>query len=245
MDKSIRDKLLSCNSYDQARPILETVSAGVAVHKLFTTGYHVQAKQPTVARDFFNTAIREIEDEEEKKIKEADGGKSTGSSSTTGLEKVGTETDAAESFHTQPDKKDQMGVPIGETFPGQAPPPGMAGGQAPPPPQQMAGGCGGAGMPPQQAPPMAPQQQMQYTITEIARQFAPQFTQMREALKALDKKINETMKTQPNSLELGSGMMGTQKSVAQIRETTGSPKVDLTKARQDITKLNDFLNTQR
>lgn len=243
MDKSIRSKLLSCKGYDEARPILETITDSVAVHKLFNTGFSVQAKQPTVARDFFNVAIQEIEDDEEKKIKEADGGKSEQSSSTIGLEKVGTETDAAESFHAQADKKDQMGVTIGEAFPGQAPPPGMAGQM--PPPQQMAGGCGG-GMPPQQPPggmpPQQPQQQMQYTA--ISEMIKAQIAPMREALKAMDKKITETMSTQPSSLELGSGIQGSHTSVAMIRETTDNKKINLAKARQDITNMNNFFNAQ-
>ena len=146
MDKSIKNKLLSCRSYNDAKPILETHNAGIAVHKLFSTGFGVQAKQPTVAQDFFNTAIQEIEDDEENKmkiVKEADGGKSEQSTSTTGLEKVGTESDAAESFHAQADKKDQMGVAINEAFP---PQPGMPGQMPPPmqqPQQQMGGACGG------------------------------------------------------------------------------------------------------
>lgn len=241
MDKTIKDKLLSCRSYNDAKPILETLNSGIAVHKLFSTGYGVQAKQPTIAQDFFNTAIQEIEDDEENKmkiVKEADGGKSEGSTSTTGLEKVGSESDAAESFHAQADKKDQMGVAINEAFPPQGGAPPQPG-QLPPmqQPQQQMGGCGG------QAPPMqqAPQQQMQYTtITEaIKLAMAP----MQEAIKALDKKIKETQSSiaQPSSLEIGS--QTGHKSFAQIRETTNDKKVDLTKARQDITKMNNFINS--
>jgi len=243
MDRSIKDKLLSCRSYDDAKPILETQGAGLAVHKLFTTGYGVQAKQPLVARDFFNTAIQEMEDDDDDKnkmkiVKEVDGGKSEQSSSTTGLEKVGSESDAAESFHAQADKKDQMGVAINEAFPPQGGMPPQQG-QFPPQQQMGAGGCGGQ---PQQGqvPPMNPQQQMQYTISEVVRsQLAP----MQEAIKALDKKIQETQKTQPSSLELGS-KMGGPKSIAMIRETTGNKDTDLAKTRRDITKLNNYLNSQ-
>ena len=240
MDQTIKNKLLSCKSYDEARPILETVQAGVAVHKLFTTAYGIQAKQPTVAHDFLNTAIQEMEDDDDNKmkiVKEADGGKSEGSTSTTGLEKVGSESDAAESFHAQADKKDQMGVAINEAFPPQG---GMPPQQQPPmqPQQQMGGQCGGA--PPQGGmPPMNPQQQMQYTINETLRQ---NIVKVQEAVKALDKKIQETLKVQPSSLDLGSQMGA--KSIAVIRETTGDKSTDLQKSRQDITKMNNYLNSQ-
>ncbi len=244
MDKSIKDKLLSCRSYNDAKPILETNNAGVAAHKLFSTGFSIQAKQAPFAKELFNTAIQEMEDDEENKmkiVKEADGGKSAQSTSTTGLEKVGTESDAAESFHAQADKKDQMGVAINEAFP---PQPGMPPQQPAPPmgqPQQMAGGCGGQ---PPQAPPMQqPQQQMQYTtVQEVLRQGAI-LSQIQEAIKALDKKIQETQSSisQPSSLEIGS--QTGQKSFAQIRETTDDKTINLTKARQDITKMNNFINS--
>ncbi len=241
MDKTIKDKLLSCRSYNDARPILETYSAGLAVHKLFATGYGVQAKQPTVAHDFFNTGIREIEDDEEKKIKEADGGKSEQSSSTTGLEKVGSESDAAESFHAQADKKDQMGVAINEAFPpqpGMGQPAGMPQPPPPPPMQQMGGNqCGGVQMPPQ-----APQQQMQYTTVQEVQRQGIILTQIQEAIKALDKKIQETQSSisQPSSLEIGSK---TGHKFVSIRETTDTKAIDLTKARQDITKMNKFIDS--
>jgi hypothetical protein len=234
MDKTIRDKLLSCKSYAEAKPILETSHAGVAVHKLFSTGFGVQAKQPTVAQDFFYTGIQEMEDEEEK-IKEVDGGKSEQSSSTTGLDKVGSESDAAESFHAQADKKDQMGVAINEAFPpqgGMPPQPGMP----PMQPQQQMGQqpCG------QQQPPMNPQQQMQYTINETTRN---DIAQIKEAIKSMDRKIQETIRTQPSSLEVGSETG--HKSVAMIRETSDAPAINLQKARQDITKMNDFINLNK
>jgi hypothetical protein len=236
MEQSIKDKLLSCRTYDDAKPILETIGAGVSAHELARTAYSIQAKQPTVAHQFLTTVIQETEDEEEKKkVQEVDGGSSEQSSSTTGLEKVGSEENAAESFHTQTDKKDQMGVPINEVggFPPQ--------GQMPPqvPQQQMGGGCGGT---PQMPPQMNPQQQMQYTVQEIARHFAPQFKNMQEAIKTLDKKIQETQKEQVNSLDLGS-QMGHKKQLAVIKETTGDKNQDLRSARDEITKMNNYLNT--
>jgi len=236
MENSIKDKLLSCRSYEDARPILETHNAGVAVHKLFSTGFGVQAKQPTVARDFFNTAIQEMEDDELiKKVEEIDGGSSEQSSSTTGLEKIGAEHSAPESASVQPDKKDQMGVAINESFPGQ---PGMMPPQQQPPLQQThgMGGCGGAAMPPQQ---MNPQQQMQMTVNETVRQALVPIT---EAIKKLDKKIQETQKVEPNSLDLGSSM-GHKKPLAMIKETTGDSTKDLASTRNEIKRMNDMLNS--
>lgn len=215
MDKSIKDKLYSLKSYDEAKPILETVS--VSGHELARTAYSIMQKQPIIAKGFLNTVIQEIEDAEEK-IKEAEGGSSHQASSTTGLEKKGAEHDAPESASAQPDKKDQMGVAINEAFPPMGMPP-MQGGQ-----------CG------QMPPQMNPQQQMQYTINETVKVH---MKPIHEALKALDKKIQETIKETPRSLDLGSSM---GRTIPQIRETT-TAKNDVDHARQEISRMNEMINS--
>jgi len=212
MDKSIKEKLFSLKSYEEAKPILETVS--VSGHELAKTAYSIMQKQPIIANSFLKTVIQEIEDkEEEKKVAESDGGSSHQASSTTGLEKKGTEHDAPESASAQPDKKDQMGVAINEAFPPMMPP--MQGGQ-----------CG--------QPQMNPQQQMQYTISETVKLY---MKPIHEALKALDKKIKETQKETPRSLEIGSTM---GKVIPRIKETTNSQN-DLENARQEITRMNNMI----
>ncbi len=232
MDKSIKEKLLSCRTYDDAKPILETQGLSNLGHDHAHLAYSVMAKQPTVASQMLKSVIREMEDEEEKKIKEADGGVSAQSSSTTGLEKEGAEHDAPESASAQPDKKDQMGVPINESsFPPQAGGVGQQG-QYPPVQQQQPGGCSCGG----QTPPMGqPQQQIQYTINEAIKP-------LQEAIKALDRKIQETQKVEPTSLDVGSSM-GHKKSLAVIKETTSNKKQDLSHARDEITKMNNYLNS--
>ena len=235
MDQSIKDKLLSCRSYDDAKPILETFGAGVASHELTRTAYGIQAKQPTLASQFLNSVIQEIEDDEDKKkkLEEIDGGQSEQSSSTTGLENQGTESEAAEAHRQQADKKDQMGVTINEAYP--PPVPGQM-----PPPQQMGGGqCPQGGMPPQAPPPMPPQQQMQYTISEMVKQ---QLAPVREAIKALDKKIQETQRVEANSMELGASL-GHKRTIPKIQETTGNAKLDLNAARLKITKMNNMISS--
>jgi len=254
MDKKCKDKLLACRTYAQAKPILETQGVSVSGHELMHTAYAIQENQPDLARSFKQTVIQEMngdvgDDPHAKKtdtddrdeIKEVDGGTSHESSSTTGLEKMGTEQSAPEGASEQPDKKDQMGVAINEM--------GMPYGQ--PPPQ---GGIPPAGgMPPQQ-PPMAPpapkppmpqQQMMQYAVQETMRQFAPYYNKMVEAIKAIDKKVQETQKGSVKSLEMGDklGGKGTHSQGSMIRETVdGTSEKDLMVARSEITRMNKSID---
>jgi len=232
MDQAIKDKLMACKSYAEAKPILETVGAGLSAHELLHTAFSIQAKQPDVAQQFLHTVIQEVENL--TKIKETDGGASHQSSSTTGVEKIGKEVDAPEGMAKQYDPKDQMGVPINETY-GMMPPMGQ-------------------GMPPMAPkPPMAPQQmggfqqpnpQIQYAVQEALRQFAPYHNKIVEAIKALDKKIAETVKevNAPKSLEIGSRMGNVKTPRTLIKETTENPEQELALRRQQIEEANNHYN---
>jgi len=184
-------KLLELTDYADAKAILETVKISESARTLAQTAYQIQETQPTIARNFLKTVIKECEDEE-KKIEEVDGGTDTQSSSTTGLEKVGKEDNADESMTQADDTKDQMGVPIGEM----APPMGV-------PPQ----------IPPQQPP-------MQYTIQE-AKAIRNQFKLIKEAIQNLSKEIKETQNAQTRSLDVGIGFKGTKSTGSFIKETVG------------------------
>jgi hypothetical protein len=243
MDKSCKDKLLSCRTYAEAKPILETSKVGLSAHELAHTAFSIQEKQPELRDSFLKTVIQEMEDCE-KKVEETDDNSDHQSSSTDGLEKVGTEHDAPEGMGNQYDPKDQMGVAINETFPQMPMQPPQAGGfqqQAPPmqPPMQ----------PPR--PPMNPQQQMQYTISEavrseISRTVAPYYNKLVEAVKALDTKVQETAKAKVSSLDLGEkmgGIRGTPSTGTWIKETTGSPEKDLDNTRREIEKFNEAINS--
>jgi len=216
-------KLLDLTDYADAKAILETVpTLSEASYTLAQTAYQIKETHPQVARNFLKTVIKEMEDEE-KKVEETDDNTDTQSSSTTGLEKVGTDKgDGEKPVDGAGDTKDQMGVAIGEM----APPMGM-----PQPPQQ----------PPQQQPPQIPQQQMQYTVQE-AMAFRSQFKQIAEAIKSLDKKITETQNSQIKSIDAGTSYKGEKSTGSFIRETTGNAEADLQKTRLDITKLNDAIN---
>lgn len=218
-------ELLDLKDYADAKPILETVKTlSEASYTLAQTAYQIKETQPQVARNFLKTVIKECEDEE-KKIEETDDNTSHESSSTTGLEKIGTEGNADESMTQATDTKDQMGVAIGEM----APPMGM-------PPQQIP-----PQVPPQQQPPV-PQQQMQYTIQE-ATAIRGQFKAIHEAIKTLSKDIKETQTSQIRSIEAGVGERGQHSGQGTfIKETTGNKEQDLNKARLDISRLNDSIN---
>lgn len=214
-------KLLDLKDWADAKPILETVK-GLAdsAYTLAQTAYQIKETQPTVARNFLKTVIKEMDDAckmDDKNVEETDDNTENQSSSTTGLEKIGDSTEADEGAEMATDTKDQMGVSIGEM----APPMGMT--------------------PQQQVPPAVPQQQMQYTIQE-ASAIRGQFKKITEALKALDKKITETQNSQVRSIDVGTQFKGKNIKGSFIQETTGNKEEDLTKARMSISKMNAAMN---
>ena len=224
-------KLLDLKDYADAKPILETCKTlSEASYTLAQTAYQIKETQPQVARNFLKTVIKEMDDEE-KKVEETDDNTDTQSSSTTGLEKIGSDKgDGGDSKTGATDKKDQMGVPIGEMAPPMGmPPQGVPPQGAAPPP---------AGLPP--APPV-PQQQMQYTIQE-ATAIRGQFKAIHEAIKALGTQITETQNSQIKTIEVGTAYKGESMVGKSIRETTGDKEIDLQKVRGDISRTNDALN---
>ncbi len=237
MDKTLKEKFLAAKSYAEAKPILETRKVSASGHELTHTAFSIMEKQPKLAESFLKTVIREMEDDEEHEKKVSETGTSHQASSTTGLPDEGQEVKAPESAHEQYDKKDQMGVAINETYPYM-------------PQQQM-------GQPPQMQPPMQPpmqqpprppmpQQQMQYTVQEaISRQVAPYFNKLVEAVKALDKKVQETQKANVTSLDMGDrlGGKGVHSTKSFIRETTGNQELDLNTVRRNIAQINDAMNS--
>lgn len=224
----IKETLLNCKTYAESKPILETAGISLSGHELARIAFSIQEKQPTLTQHFLQTIIQETE--------------AHGSSSTTGLEQIGSEETVGD-VKEQPNIHDQMGVTIGEMMP--------MGGQQYPPQQQMGGfppqgqQCGGQQPPMQQPrPPMTqPQQQIQYMITEAIRsQVAPYVNQLRESIKTLDKKITETQRPQINSLDLSDKLGG--KGLANhrfIQETVGNDLVDLETTRRNISKINDAM----
>jgi hypothetical protein len=224
----IKETLLSCKTYAEAKPILETAGISLSGHELARTAFSIQDKQPTVTQHFLQTIIQEME------------GEAHGSSSTTGLEQVGSE-EAVGDVKEQQNTHDQMGVPIGEMMPmgGQQYPPQQMGGF---PPQQQQP-CGQPQMQQPRPPMTQPQQQIQYMITEaIKAQVAPYVNQLRESIKTLDKKITETQKPQINSLDLSDTLGGMGKANHRfIQETVGNEMVDLETTRRNISKINDAM----
>lgn len=248
MDKQSKDKLLDCRSMTDARPILETVKGlSNSAYTLAETAYAIREKQPDLARSFIDTIIREMEDhEKDKKIEETDENTDHQSSSTEGLEKIGKEHNAPEASKEQPEKKDQMGVPINESN-----------GYPPAPMGQPTGHfqenhqCNG--QPPQngQMPPNGqipqPMQQMQYTVQEtqkMVNRLASGHDKIVEALKAMDKKVQETLAPKVNSLEMSDrlGGKGQKSNRSIIRETTGDSERDLATIRREISELNKQLS---
>jgi len=72
-----KQKLQDCRTCEEARPILETMKARPSARKLVETAIQLkQSKDPrqqSYGLDFMQTAIRELEDDENDKTKEANG----------------------------------------------------------------------------------------------------------------------------------------------------------------------------
>lgn len=253
MDSKCKAQLMNARSYAEAKPILETLNLSTSGEELARTAYQIREAQPSVAEHFLRTVIREADDvtdalkhtDTDKKdgLKETDDNSENQSTSTTGLEKIGTE-DAPSTANTLPDQKDQMGVSINEMG---FPPQGMGqpqqengippAGGAPPPPMPPAAP---PAMPPQNGG-LPPQQMMRYTITETMKIINPQLRKIVEAITALDTKIQETAVSQIKSLEVGS-KMGLPSKPQLIRETTGDVSTDIKNRGQSIKQFNDALN---
>jgi len=268
MDNQCKNKLLSCRTYAEAKPILETLKVSASGHELAHTAFSIASKQPTLRDQFLGTVIREAEDIEDEDTdkkkelptKETDGGTSNQSSNAADpLPKIGSEGEAPEGAPNQPDKKDQMGVSINEMAPmpfQQGYPPPMAGAAPPaaappaasPPPAPAPQGQ----MPPMQPkPPAPPQQNMQY-IQEainygIRQQVAPQFNKMVEAIKQLNTNIQEMTKENVRSLEVGSTIGQKTGHAKLIRETVDddnmTPEINLGRKRQDMADYNEGLDS--
>lgn len=215
---NLKEQLLGCKTYAEAKPILETAGISISGHELARTAFNIQAKQPTIAQHFLQTIVQET-----------DGGSSHQSSSTTGLVTQGSEAEVG-NVKEQSDAKDQMGVPIGEMMPM---------GQQQYPPMQPQQSCGQ--QPPR--PQMTPQQQIQYMVREaIKTEVAPYINRLQESVKTLDKKIMETSRPQVHELDL-SDKLGGKPTLARkmfVQETVG--EVDLQIARSQISRINDAMN---
>jgi len=270
MDTQCKNKLLACRTYAEAKSILETAGISASGHELAHTAFSIASKQPSLRDQFLGTVIREAEDIEkedtdkkdelEKKTKETDGGTSNQSSGLADpLPKIGSAQTAPEGADAQPDKKDQMGVSINEMAPmpfQQGMPPPMAGAQAPamappaasPPPPPAPP----AQAPPMQKPPAPPQQNMQY-IQEavnygIRQQVAPHFNKMVEAIKALDKNIQEMSKENVRQLEIGSKVpqhgLGHARLIKEtVDDPNMTPDINLGRKRQDMMDYNEGLDS--
>jgi len=212
------DKLLDARVFADAKAILETEKREISSTQstLLQTAYQIRETQPNVATNFIKTVIQEM-DHEDEKVEETEDNSNHQSSSTTGLEQIGTDHgDGEKPVDGVSDPKDQTGVPIGE--------------MAPMPPQQIPPQ---GGMPPAQAP----QQQMQYTVQE-ATAIRSNFAKIMEAIKKLDTKITETQNAQIKSVPVGVGESGTSSSGKfMIRETLGSTDVT-----DSMVRLNNAIN---
>lgn len=219
-------KLRECTSIAEADSILSSVRAGPAIRKLVETGVmlknHPDAQQRQYGQGFINSAIQELDADEEPTPAESPGLKTKGDKFVkeellAGGDKDGTDGSEQSTDNTEPypqvakdsdngekDMEKMSGTEdqMKEGFPGQMPGgpqggmpggmPGMMPGLEPSVANEM-----GAGMP--QLPPMSTPQmmkQMQYTLEKYHRNIvAPlrkTIAQQKEAIHVLSKQIRES-----------------------------------------------------
>ena len=243
-------KLRECTSIAEADSILSSVRAGPAIRKLVETGVmlknHPDAQQRQYGQGFINSAIQELDADEEPTPAEAPGLKTKGDhfvkeEELAGGNKDGTDGSEQSSDNTEPypgvakdsdngekDMEKMSGTEdqMKEGFPGQmpgGPMPGMMPGLEPSIANEM-----GAGMP--QLPPMSTPQmmkQMQYTLEKYHRTIvAPlrkTIVQQKEAIQVLSKQVRESeAKTGSMKLDIDSVKRNAMATPHKITETVPS-----------------------
>lgn len=243
MESLCKKKILETRSIAEATRIVESAGGNKSMVESMRIAIGIEPNQKDLARQLRETVVSDMEDLEKKKkedVSEVDGGTSTQSSSTTGLPKEGTEV-AKGDVRSEPDTKDQMGVPVNETYPGMVPPqqPMQQMGQVPPQvPQQVT---------PKQVP--QPMQQMQYIVQEALKPI-------RESIQKLDSDLREVKETQrtPQSLEIGSRVSTPMLSTAITETQRLSPLNEdniktkyarLENDRNEISRLNSYFESSK
>ena len=244
-------KLRECTSIAEADSILRSVHAGPAIRKLVETGVmlknHPDAQQRQYGQGFINSAIQELDADEEPTPAESPGLKTKGDKFVkeellAGGDKDGTDGSEQSTDNTEPypgvakdsdngekDMEKMSGTEdqMKEGFPGQMPG-GMPGGQMPgmmPGLEPSIANEMGAGMP--QMPPMSTPQmmkQMQYTLEKYHRNIvAPlrkTIAQQKEAIQVLSRQIRESeAKTGSMKLDIASVKRNAMATPHNIKET--------------------------
>ncbi len=209
--KYCKKDLLNCRTLTEANAILETLRPSESARKLVETAIPLMAstdgRQRSIALDFMHTAIREIDDDNDVKPKngsvepptseavetsntQSGGSTNNQSTSTTGLQKEGTEEPVeAGAIATENQMKEGFGQP---GMPQQMP------GQMDPALQQ-------AMVPPGAIPQMNNEQmmqQMRYTVQESLRPIVSEIRALKEGLVALDGKVQETVQSNTIALDI-------------------------------------------
>ena len=246
-------KLRECTSIAEADSILNSVRAGPGIRKLVETGVmlknHPDAQQRQYGQGFINSAIQELDADEEPTPAESPGLKTKGDKfvkeeTLAGGDKDGTDGSEQSTDNTEPypqvakdsdngekDMEKMSGTEdqMKEGFPGQMPGgmpggmPGMMPGLEPSIANEM-----GAGMP--QLPPMSTPQmmkQMQYTLEKYHRRYTipviKENANLKEAVQVLSRQIRESeAKTGSMKLDIASVKRNAMATPHKLQETLPS-----------------------
>lgn len=267
-------KLQECTCIGDAQPLLKSMKAGPAIRELIESGIMLKGSPDKNTQHFGNrllmSAVREAEEDEEKKEKEANG--FVNPDQTKGDKDV--EKKVTEEQITHP-RDSEGSTDSTEPYPqegGNAPNTDIESMQTASGQDQMKEGfpMGIAGVDPnvakemglnnQQLPPMNTSQnlrQMQYAISEAIKPFRIVLAKHQEALVALGKQMQET-KTRYGAMKLDVASVKANAPAREIRESVTDsaffengipypkqvwPKMNLESTRREIADLDKNLRT--
>lgn len=251
-----KDKLLRCQTYGEARKILETMKATPSQHKLTEIAF----ANPSSREVLLNTVIREqegaIERDDEKTPGEKDVDKKVQE------EQLETPRESeGSSDSTQPYPQEGTDGQVtdvkaadGENQMKEMPMPGAPQGMCPEVAQQMAPQM--PQMPQMNTPQMM--KQMHYTVTEAIKPILTKVGRLEEAIVAVDKKVKETIanggtfsdKSMALNIPTGNDRTAMPQTkplteteiLLQSQDIARSQSVELMDKRQKIAELDTYLN---
>jgi len=255
-----KQKLQACRTCEEARPILETLKVRPSARKLVETAIQLkQSKDPrqqSYGLDFMQTAIREIDDDENDKTKEANGTahpmdvgagakdidkKMSEADSITGALDSHQSSDIDMPYPKEGTDQPQSDIESMQTASGEnqmggikenmAPMPGQMPGQMPPPMQQGAGQ-----MPPMPGmPPIAPELMKQMAPPQIPgvspqamrqMQYTVEANFRRLGIQTINPLIREVKKLREANIAL-------DKKIRELESAKGTMTLDIEKVKQN------------
>ena len=253
-------KLQACRTCEEARPILETLKARPSARKLVETAIQLQQskdpRQQSYGLDFMQTAIRELEDDENDKTKEANGTahpmdvgagakdidkKMSEADEITGALDSHQSSDIDMPYKQEGTDEPQSDIESMQTASGENQMGGIKENMAPypgqmPPPMQQGGGMGQPPMPPMNGmPPIAPELMKQMAPPQIPGVSPQAMRQMQYTVEANFKRLGvQTINPLIREVKkLREANIALDKKIRELESAKGTMTLDIEKVKQN------------